>query len=245
MSEVFGSKHTAIEQPLDAVLSTRPESSGIAETLTPLDIKASVMLKSAGSKIPFWAETAATMVLSEKKVFILDVVRKERTMLGVLEIPECGVVLVQFIILYWKIFRGPLPGARAIHLAWGSMTALLAVNGSILGLSHAKLSIRAAVAKFELGSRQSKPSCGKGALTVPTARLHKLYCGGRPDCFCRICLCHCAGVRPTTYRDKRERCPLIDEPTSSVRSGSDMAGDAGGLTRAVGRLVHGCGIWRR
>jgi len=137
------------------------------------------------------------------------------------------------------------PGARAVHLAWGSMTALLAVNGSILGLSHAKLNIRAAVAKFELGTRRSKPSCGKGALTVPTARLHKLYCGGRPDCFCGIYLCHCAGTHPTTYRDKRERCPLIDEPTSSARSGSDIAGDSGGLTRAVGRLVHGCGIWRR
>jgi len=77
MSGVFGSKHTAIEQPLDALRSTRPESSGIAETLTPLDIKASVILKSAGSKIPFWAETAATMAPSERKVFILDFVRKE------------------------------------------------------------------------------------------------------------------------------------------------------------------------
>jgi len=40
-----------MEQPLNNDLSTRGASSGIAETLTPLSSNASVILKSAGSKV--------------------------------------------------------------------------------------------------------------------------------------------------------------------------------------------------
>jgi len=59
-----------MEQPLRAGRSAKPASSGIAETLTPLEISASVTLKSAGSKVPLCAKTTAMRAPSEMKIFI-------------------------------------------------------------------------------------------------------------------------------------------------------------------------------
>ena len=60
---------TAIEHPLKVDLSTSGASSVIAETLTPLSRRASVMLKSGGSNV-LWDKPPATRAAYRTKTFI-------------------------------------------------------------------------------------------------------------------------------------------------------------------------------
>ena len=102
--------------------------------------------------------------------------------------------------------------------------------------------------------RWQSSSLGRGGVNLPAGREPLLYLR-------LACIDYIAAADPTASAASTcviALAPILlhtvirengvhqfDEPTSSARSGSDMAGDTGGLTRAVGRLAHGCGIWRR
>ena len=59
---------TAMEQPLSEDQTTKPANSGIAETLTPLPMSASVTLKSGASKAS-WANTPAATARVPDMIF--------------------------------------------------------------------------------------------------------------------------------------------------------------------------------
>jgi hypothetical protein len=91
-----GGELTAIEHPAVEDLVVKDSNSGNAEILTPWSRRASVTLKSGGSKVLSWAETNATMpnaraaVYEEKSILAERVKPRDRKKKGVERTASAG-----------------------------------------------------------------------------------------------------------------------------------------------------------